>query len=151
MKCSIQMINYVLPNILIVVLSYIPAYQFGLFSLSLYTNNFKKSSKARFGHMQVLHFYFSSNLVWKRRYFPRDLTENARATCICCTSTYTTTKLRAFRIKKGELKTFFTRVFVKFMWLFYSPKQFWVVNTFYHSMSTYHIYIQHCGLICMEN
>ena len=43
--------------------------------------------------------------------------------------------LRAFRIKKGELKTFFTRVFVKFMWLFYSPKQFWVVNTFYHSMS----------------
>ena len=120
------------------------------FFLFLSTNNFKKSSKARFGHMQVLHFYFSSNLVWKRRYFPRDLTENARATCIYVVHIQTT-KLRAFRIKKGELKTFFTRVFVKFMWLFYSPKQFWVVNTFYHSMSTYHIYIQHCGLICMEN
>ena len=52
------------------------------FFLFLSTNNFKKSSKARFGHMQVLHFYFSSNLVWKRRYFPRDLTENARATYI---------------------------------------------------------------------
>ena len=121
-----------------------------VFFLFLSTNNFKKSSKARFGHMQVLHFYFSSNLVWKRRYFPRDLTENARATCIYVVHIQTT-KLRAFRIKKGELKTFFTRVFVKFMWLFYSPKQFWVVNTFYHSMSTYHIYIQHCGLICMEN
>ena len=120
------------------------------FFLFLSTNNFKKSSKARFGHMQVLHFYFSSNLVWKRRYFPRDLTENARATCIYVVHIQTT-KLRAFRIKKGELKTFFTRVFVKFMWLFYSPKQFWVVNTFYHSMSTYHIYIQHCGLICIEN
>ena len=91
------------------------------------TNNFK-SSKAVLATCKS--FTSTSPQIWFGKEDISPETENARAILHLYV-----VLVRAFRIKKGELKTFFTRVFVKFMWLFYSPKQFWVVNTFYHSMS----------------
>ena len=56
-----------------------------------------------------------------------------------------------FESKKENWRHFSLEFLLNLCGFFYSPKQFWVVNTFYHSMSTYHIYIQHCGLICLKN